>query len=211
MNWLAHALLSKPDIEFRLGNLLADLVKGNARAAMSAAFLEGVRHHQKIDAFTDSHPTVHRSRARIGGDFRHTTGILVDVFYDHFLALNWGQYSAEPLEAFTARVYGDIRVGMTQFPEEARAALERMIGEDRLGSYRRLDGIEASLRRVSLRLAARIGRDLGLERGISELVAHFEELRGDFSEFFPQLQAHSAGRLKAEPDAAPAAGRIPVS
>jgi acyl carrier protein phosphodiesterase len=199
VNWLAHAFLSKPDIEFRLGNLLADLVRGRDRAAMPGAFLDGVRHHQAIDAFTDSHLVVDRSRARIGGDFRNASGILVDVFYDHFLALDWGQYSAEPLDAFTARLYDDIRVSMIRFPEEAQAALERMINEDRLGSYRRLDGIEASLRRVSLRLAARSGRDLGLERGVSELVANFEELRGDFAEFFPQLQAHSGERLKTEP------------
>lgn len=191
MNWLAHAFLSKPDIEFRLGNLLADLVKGRDRAAMTAGFLDGARHHQAIDAFTDSHPVVHRSRARIGGDYRHATGILVDVFYDHFLALEWERYAAEPLDEFTGRLYADILAGTVHFPAEAQTALERMISEDRLGSYRRLDGIEASLRRVSLRLAARIGQDLGLERGVSELVANFEGLRGDFAEFFPQLQAHA--------------------
>jgi acyl carrier protein phosphodiesterase len=190
VNWLAHAFLSKPEIDFRLGNLLADLVKGRDRAAMSAGFLAGVRHHQRIDAFTDFHPVVHRSRARVGGDYRHATGILVDVFYDHFLAIDWGLYSAEPLDAFTARLYADIRAGMYSFPEEAQAALERMMRDDRLGSYRRLDGIEGSLRRVSLRLAARTGRDLGLERGVSELVANFDGLRTDFAEFFPQLQAH---------------------
>ena len=209
MNWLAHAFLSRPDPEFRLGNLLADLVKGRDRAGRSAAFLDGVRHHQAIDAFTDAHPTVHRSRARIGGDFRHTTGILVDVFYDHFLALDWGRYSTEPLEAFTARLYDDMRLGMTPFPEEAREALEGMIREDRLASYRRLDGIEAALRRVSLRLAARVGRDFGLERGVSELVAHFEGLRRDFAEFFPQLQAHVGYSPEPEPAAAPDMSRPP--
>jgi acyl carrier protein phosphodiesterase len=190
VNWLAHAYLSKPDVEFRLGNLLADLVKGRDRAAMSAAFLEGVRRHQVIDAFTDAHPAVHRSRARIDGDFQHATGILVDVFYDHFLALDWERYAPEPLDSFTARMYADIRRHSINLPEEARAAVERMMADDRLGSYRRLDGIEASLRRVSLRLAARTGQDIGLERGLSELVANFDELRADFAEFFPQLRAH---------------------
>jgi acyl carrier protein phosphodiesterase len=196
VNWLAHAFLSEPDIEFRLGNLLADLVKGRDRAGMSAAFMRGVHQHQRIDSFTDSHPVVHRSRARIGGGYRHATGILVDVFYDHFLAVDWDRYSVEPLDSFTARLYSDMRTGMLHFPEEARAALERMVSEDRLGSYRRLDGIEASRRRVSLRLAARIGRDLGLERGVSELVDNFEGLRGDFAEFFPQLQAHAVSDTK---------------
>jgi len=211
LNWLAHALLSKPNIEFRLGNLLQDLIKGRERAAMPAGFLDGVRHHQVIDAFTDSHPIVFRSRARISGDYRHANGILVDIFYDHFLALDWEQYSTEPLETFTAQLYADIRAGMTQFPAQAQAVLERMISEDRLGSYRRLDGIEESLRRVSLRLAARIGRDLGLERGVSELVANFESLRADFAEFFPQLQARTGCSADAEPFVAPDATSTEVS
>lgn len=190
MNWLAHAFLSEPDVEFRLGNLLADLVKGRDRVGMPAAFLDGARRHQAIDIFTDAHPAVHRSRARLGGDFRHATGILVDVFYDHFLALDWQRYSPEPLEAFTSRLYADIRAWSVRLPAEARDALERMMSDDRLGSYGRLDGIEAALRRVSQRLWERTGRDLGLERGVSELVAHFDGLRADFDEFFPQLRAH---------------------
>jgi acyl carrier protein phosphodiesterase len=192
MNWLAHVFLSKPDIEFRLGNLLADLVKGRERAAMSAAFLEGVRQHQAIDAFTDAHPVVHRSRARIGPGYRHVTGILVDVFYDHFLALDWDRYCAEPLEEFTGRLAGEIRAHPIPLPEEARAAIERMLRDDRLTSYRQLDGIEATLRRVSMRLLERTGKEFGLERAVSELQAHFEGLRSDFTEFFPQLQAHVA-------------------
>lgn len=199
MNWLAHAFLSGPDIEFRLGNLLADLVKGRDRAAMSVGFLDGVRQHQVIDAFTDTHQAVHRSRARIGGNFRYTTGILVDVFYDHFLALDWERYAGEPLESFTARLYTDIRAHPIDLPAEVAATVERMLQDDWLGSYRRLEGIEAALRRVSLRLQARTGRDFGLERGVAELVAHFDGLRGDFAEFFPQLVAHVGERQDAEP------------
>ena len=198
MNWLAHVFLSPPEIEFRLGNLLADLVKGKQRAEMSAGFLRGVRRHQAIDAFTDFHPIVHQSRARLGGEFRHTTGILVDVFYDHFLALSWERYSAEPLEAFTAKLYADIRTQLAIFPAEAQAGLDRMINEDRLGSYRTIEGITQTLRRVSQRLAARVGRDFGLESGVAELLANFDGLANDFAEFFPLLQAH-VGTLR-EPE-----------
>jgi acyl carrier protein phosphodiesterase len=190
VNWLAHAFLSEPDVEFRLGNLLADLVKGRDRAAMSPRFLDGVRRHQAIDSFTDSHPLVHRSRARIGPGYRHVTGILVDVFYDHFLALDWTRYSAESLDVFTARLYADLRAFSITLPEEARAGIDRMIHDDRLGSYRRLEGIEATLRRVSKRLLARTGRDLELEKAVSELLANFDGLGRDFAEFFPLLQAH---------------------
>lgn len=198
MNWLAHAFLSKPDIEFRLGNLLADLVKGQDRAGMTAGFMDGMRQHQAIDAFTDFHPIVHRSRARIGGGFGHLTGILVDVFYDHFLAISWDRYSSEPLGAFTARLYADIRAHPIRLPAEARAALEQMLSEDRLGSYRRVEGIEAALRRVSVRLSARVGREFALERAVPELLANFGGLEGDFAEFFPLLQAHVGESREAE-------------
>lgn len=189
MNWLAHAFLSKPEVEFRLGNLLADLVRGPDRATMPAGFQEGMRLHQAIDAFTDSHPVVHRSRARIGGGYRHVTGILVDVFYDHFLALDWGRYSPEPLEAFTARLYAEVRAHPVPLPAEAQAAIDRMVCEDRLGSYRAIGGIEATLRRVSARLAARTGKEFALERAVAELLGNYDELGCDFAEFFPLLRA----------------------
>ena len=192
MNWLAHAFLSEPAIEARLGNLLADLVKGADRLAMSPAFLRGVALHQSIDAFTDWHPVVHRSRARISKDFRHTTGILVDLFYDHFLALDWGRYCPTPLRQFTADLYADIRANPIRLPPEADETLRRILANDRLGSYVQIEGIEVALRRVSMRLSARVGREFHLERGVAEMAAHFDALAADFAEFFPQLQAHVA-------------------
>lgn len=197
MNWLAHAFLSPPDVEFRLGNLLADMIRGRSRAAMSARFLEGVRHHQAIDAFTDTHRIVSRSRGRIGGRFGHANGILIDIFYDHFLAVDWERYSHEPLDVFTESVYVDMRSGIAGFSDDARQAMVQIADDDRLGLYRSLDGIEDSLRLVSKRLARRIGKDLGLERGIEELVDNFEGLQEDFHAFFPDLYRYSDELLQA--------------
>jgi acyl carrier protein phosphodiesterase len=158
---------------------------------MPAGFLEGVREHQRIDVFTEWHPVVYRSRARIAVEFRRVRGILVDVFYDHFLALEWERYASEPLDVFTAGVYANIRQFASLLPGDARFVAERMAEDDLLGSYRRVEGIEAALRGLSWRIKTRTGRDLGLERGVSELVANFEELRVDFEEFFPELRAHT--------------------
>jgi acyl carrier protein phosphodiesterase len=190
MNWLAHAFLSRPEIDFRLGNLMADLVKGKDRLAMPAAFLEGVRQHQAIDAFTDAHPIVHRSRARIGTAYRHATGILIDIFYDHFLACGWERYCPEPLESFAASVYADLRDNLAMLPAEVQVFAGRIIADDLLVSYRTVSGIEDSLRRVSQRLLARTGKDLRLQDGVSQLADHFNELEADFREFFPLLQEY---------------------
>ena len=188
MNWLAHAFLSEPAIESRLGNLLADLVKGRDRLIMSAGFQRGIRQHQAIDSFTDSHPIVHRSRARISNLYRSTTGILVDIFYDHFLALHWQLYSPEPLTMFTSQLYTQIQQHSIVLPIKAKLVVDRIIADDRLGSYRDVEGIEDALARVSFRLTERTGRDFALEKATSELLAHYDEFAADFEEFFPALQ-----------------------
>jgi acyl carrier protein phosphodiesterase len=190
MNWLAHVFLSEPEIEFRLGNLLADVIKRQDRPAMPPNFQRGLRRHQIIDAFTDTHPIVRRSRARLTGNYQHTRGILIDIFYDHFLALNWANYCSEPLESFTARLYTDIRLHPIDLPREAQIAVDRMLRDDRLTSYRTIEGIESALHRVSLYLSARIGRKYALELATAELRDQFAGLGGDFAEFFPLLQTH---------------------
>ncbi|HEY0684091.1 MAG TPA: acyl carrier protein phosphodiesterase [Steroidobacter sp.] len=192
MNWLAHVFLSEPDVEFRLGNLLADIVRGEELRRMSARFQLGVQKHKQIDAFTDAHPLVKRSRSRVGAEFRRFSGVLVDVFYDHLLATNWDRYSPIVLDAFTAKFYADIEANRIELPASARVTLDRIIRHDLLGSYRRVEGVERSLRRISAYLSSRWRREFALEKGVADLLANFDGFEADFAEFFPQLQAAAA-------------------
>ena len=192
MNWLAHALLSEPDVEARLGNILADIVKGKDRLGLSPAFLRGIRLHQRIDAFTDTHAVVERSRARIDQKYRRVAGILVDIFYDHFLVLAWPQHSTAPLEPFIAELNREIAGYVANLPGHLHPVLDRMVADNWLGSYGTLDGIERTLRRLSRRLESRVGTTFGLESAASELVANLEGFRHDFTLFFPDLKGHLA-------------------
>jgi acyl carrier protein phosphodiesterase len=189
LNWLAHVFLSEPDVEFRLGNLLADIVRGEQLRRMSAGFQRGARKHKQIDAFTDSHPVVKRSRSRISPEYRRFSGVLVDVFYDHLLATSWDAYSPIVLDAFTAKFYADIESSSIELPSSARVTLDRIIRHDLLGAYRRVEGVERSLRRVSAYLSSRWRREFELERGVADLIAQRAGFDEDFAEFFPQLQA----------------------
>ncbi|MCA9216277.1 MAG: hypothetical protein KDB27_24585, partial [Planctomycetales bacterium] len=65
MNWLAHVYLSDEDVEVRMGNILADVVKGRDRKQLAPNILRGIRCHQAVDAFTDYHPTFSRSQERV--------------------------------------------------------------------------------------------------------------------------------------------------
>jgi acyl carrier protein phosphodiesterase len=190
VNWLAHVFLSEDNIERRLGNLLADLVRGDAREAMSADFRAGALRHRAIDAYTDAHPVVRRSRARIGARHRRFSGVLVDVFYDYLLASRWERYSNVTLTEFTATFYAQAAASAVVLPADARSTLDRIIEHDLLGAYRRPEGVEQSLRRLSIGLARRWRRDFALQTAVDELRAQEVGFREDFAEFFPQLQAH---------------------
>ena len=194
MNWLAHVFLSEPDVEFRLGNLLADIVRGEQLRRMSVRFQRGAQKHKQIDAFTDSHPLVKRSRSRVSPEFRRFSGVLVDVFYDHLLATDWDRYSPIVLDAFTAKFYADIESSRIELPSSARVTLDRIIRHDLLGSYRRTEGVERSLRRLSAYLSSRWRREFTLEQGVADLISQRAGFEADFAEFFPQLQAAVTAR-----------------
>jgi acyl carrier protein phosphodiesterase len=199
MNWLAHVFLSEPDVEFRLGNLLADVVRGPQREAMSDAFRRGAQRHHAIDKFTDAHEIVRRSRARVQPEFRRFSGVLVDVFYDYILATRWSDYSSQPLDAFTSSFYSDAQARALPLPETAQGVLDRIIRHDLLGSYRQAAGVERSLRRISVMLTSRWKREFGLERSVPNLLASEAGYAADFAEFFPQLRAHVATGTPKDP------------
>ncbi|HEY6644318.1 ACP phosphodiesterase [Povalibacter sp.] len=198
MNWLAHTLLSEPTVDFQLGNLLADLVRGEDRILMSADFQRGAACHKAIDAFTDSHPVVRRGRARVGAEYRRFSGVLIDVFYDYLLANQWQHYSSQPLQEFVQGFYAGARVTTLPLPPDARMTLDRIVRFDLLASYRELAGVEHALRRISTYLEKRWRRPFSLQDSVPLLSAEEAGFAADFAEFFPQLQAHVAEWMEKE-------------
>jgi acyl carrier protein phosphodiesterase len=183
MNWLAHLYLSEPDAAFRIGNLLPDMVSREVLAALPDACRRGVIRHRHIDAWTDSHPLVRSGFPRFQPPVRRFAGILTDVFFDHFLSVDWLRFSPVPLPEFIAEVYGCFESHRHLVPFEAQPILERMRQEDWLGSYGSLEGIRLTLRRMSRRLR----RPVDLADAMPILETHYEAFHSDFHGFFPQL------------------------
>ena len=194
MNWLAHVFLSEANVEFQLGNLLADIVRRQQRDGLPEDFIRGALRHHAIDVFTDGHPIVKRSRARLSPQYRRFSGVLMDVFYDYLLATQWSAYSSITLDEFTTQFYSRATATNIALPDSAQFTLERIIEHDLLGQYRNVDGVRNSLRRLSMQLAARWQRDFNLDASVAELIEHEDALTEDFAEFFPQLQAHVSQR-----------------
>ncbi|MBD6618678.1 DUF479 domain-containing protein [Komarekiella sp. 'clone 1'] len=197
MNWLAHLFLSELNVESRLGNLLADIVKGSSRQELNLNIQRGIACHLVIDKFTDSHIVVKRSKERIDSDYRRFAGVLVDVFYDHFLAKNWSDYANVSLDEFTAEIYKSFQAYQGQLPVVVNEVITRVVNEDWLRAYRNLTGVENTLARISKRLSMRClrratptHRPFILTEAIGELTTHYDEFEHDFREFFPELCSH---------------------
>jgi acyl carrier protein phosphodiesterase len=154
--------------------------------------VRGTEYHKAIDAFTDAHPIVRASRARIDARYRRFSGVLIDIFYDYCLAQRFETYAQTPLAEFTSEFYAAVRAHPLPLPSDARATLDRIVAHDLLGRYARIDGVEDSLRRISVYLARKWGRDFALAEAVAELRTHEAAFAADFAAFFPQLQRHVA-------------------
>ena len=105
MNFLAHIYLSFDDKEITLGNFFADHIRGNKFKHLPDRIQKGILLHREIDTFTDSHPTVRQSSKRLHKNYSHYSRVIVDIYYDHFLAKNWSDYSDTPLEDYVEDFY----------------------------------------------------------------------------------------------------------
>ncbi len=189
MNYLAHLYLAGDHPESRVGALMGDFVKGNVDPRLSPRLRAGILQHRRIDVYTDAHPVTAISRRRIQPPYRRYAGILVDVYYDHFLARHWDRYSALPLRAFTRAAYGALEAYFPQLPPAMGRRVSHMLATDLLMSYREIDGVAQALRGIH----GRLKRDNPLDSAIGELIRLYPQLEGDFQVFFPQLVDYAAG------------------
>jgi acyl carrier protein phosphodiesterase len=150
VNYLAHAFLSSNTDEM-LGNIIADSVKGNKYLLFPESISQGIVLHRKIDFFADIHPIFRESKARINPSLRRYSGIIIDIFYDHFLASRWTDYSDATLTEFSQEVYRVLYANYEILPEKFKSFLPRMVQYDYLYNYAFADGLERALRQFSHR------------------------------------------------------------
>jgi acyl carrier protein phosphodiesterase len=196
MNYLAHLYLSEDSEESILGSIIADFVKGPLVDQYPRQILTAINMHRKVDAFTDAHDMVLKSRTLFSSKRRRFAGIIIDVVFDHFLAKNWSVYSTQELNAFITKSYSILRRYRNILPGDLKFVVPRMIEEDWLGSYRYLDAIGIILDRISKRMVRRFNRENDLHGAIDEVRLNYNDLEANFESFFPELISYVEGHNK---------------
>lgn len=185
MNHLAHLFLAGRSAESLIGNLAGDFVKGPIGERFTPGIREGIAQHRRIDAFTDSHPSVAAFRRVLVPEHGHYARVIADVFFDHFLALRFDELGGEPLEAFLARTFATIDPHVDELPGMLRYVYPRMRDEQWLLDYRELEGISLTLANISRRFSRRPR----METATRHLVDSRRELERLFDAFFPEVVA----------------------
>lgn len=174
-----------------MGNLMGDFVKGAISETLHEDIQRGVRLHRLIDSYTDTHPVFHRSRERLEPPFRRYAGILVDIFYDHFLSRYWSQYSERPLPEYAQDIYRLLEEHRVLLPEKMNRFVSYMVSNDVLVAYGNIDAVAQVLHGMSHRMS----HNNPLAAGVYELQRNYDAFRGDFEEFFPGVVQYAATTL----------------
>ena len=188
MNYLAHVLLAGPTPAYRLGAMLGDFVKGPLPGALALPLADGVALHRSIDGFADEHPAFLASRARVSQARRRYGGIMVDMFYDHFLATHWAQLGDDTLPGFARATYELLQENSAQLPPRLAQILPNMARNDWLTAYRNPEAIAGAINGMATH---RLSQPNALGGGGDELTERYAQFEADFLDFWPDVLAHA--------------------
>lgn len=186
MNFLAHLYLSPPENEIILGNFIADAVKGKTIHDFSACIQLGIRLHRQIDTFTDQHHAHRHTRNVLQSDFGKFSGVIADIFFDHFLALHWNRFSSENLESYTLRHYKLFEENYSIMPAVSKRIFPYMKKDNWLLNYSSV----SFLTRVFEGMSKRTRFNSKMELATDFLLRHYSLIEEDFFILMPDLKMY---------------------
>lgn len=191
MNYLAHIYLSGDDDFIKIGNFIADGIKGKKYKLFLNKIQKGILLHRQIDWFTDNDFIARKSKKRLDERYGHFKGVIIDILYDHFLAKNWSSYSENPLKTYVHSFYDSLEENYDLLPNKIQLMMPYMIKNDWITNYATLEGIE----RVLIGMNKRTKEISQMHLAINDLNEHYEEFEEDFILFFEKLRNFSELKL----------------
>ncbi|PBJ09086.1 ACP phosphodiesterase [Flavobacterium sp. ACN6] len=191
MNFLAHIYLSGENDLIKIGNFMADGIRGKQFAHFPEDVQKGILLHRFIDTYTDSHDIFRKSTKRLHDRYHHYSGVIVDIVYDHFLAKNWTTYSDEKLESFINRFYNSLHDNYDILTEKTQGLMPYMIERNWLLSYQTTEGIHQILTQMDRR-SKNISK---MQFAIEELNEFYDDFEEEFTSFFEEIKVQAKAKL----------------
>lgn len=192
MNFLAHLYLSGNDDLIKIGNFMADGIRGKDYEDYPSKLKTGILLHRFIDSYTDSHPVFRQSTKRLHQNYSHYSGVIVDMFYDHFLCKNWAKYSDENLSDFVTNFYTSLKDNYTILTDKTKHLLPYMEEGNWLYNYQFLEDFEIILSQMD----SRTKNKSGMKYAVTDLKQHYVEFEEEFTLFFEDIRQAAQEKLE---------------
>jgi len=192
MNFLAHIYLSGDNEQVKIGNFMAYSIKGKKYLKYPVDLQKGIILHRAIDYYTDTHPVFKQSTQKLFPEYGHYSGIIVDIFYDHFLASNWEKYSEVPLKEYTLNFYRLLEENFEVLPTKVKTFLPYMVNDNWLLSYAEIEGIKKVLIGMNIRTVKKSNMHLA----VNELKEYYEEFEQEFEFFFENIISFTNAKIE---------------
>jgi acyl carrier protein phosphodiesterase len=183
MNFLTQSYLAGTSEDRIFGSLLGGNIKVNTYHKYNSETLEGIELNRRINDFMFNHPSYFKSKDRLNPKFRKHAQLLVSIFYDHFFAAGWNNYSNQPLDIYSENIYQILRNKIAILPYKLRMIYPVMTGSNWLTSFSTLKGTHASIKEMVHICTFQSN----LEYAFMDLMEKYPLYKDDFNTFFPDL------------------------
>lgn len=183
MNYLAHLYLSGPTDGIKVGNFIGDYVKGSRHNRYSPDIQKGILLHRQIDTFMDRHPIARESATIFKPQYRRYASVVIDIIYDHLLAVSWNRYNEQSLHHFVSDSHRILLRHYFILPGVVKQFLPFLIKSRRIEHYRLISGVERTLKIMS----SHSSLPDHSQWAIQQLNANYEVLSQQFELFFEDI------------------------
>lgn len=193
MNFLAHIFLSGDNELVKIGNFMADGIRGKDYRHFHPDIQRGIMLHRAIDTFTDAHPVFRKSTKRLHVRYHHYAGVIVDVFYDHFLAKNWNRFMPGSLRAYVNLFYKSLDRHFDLLTPKTQQIYPIMLEHNWLLSYATVDGMKSILTQMD----RRTGNISNMRFAVEDLTFWYKHFEYEFHIFFDEIRKFAQEKLEA--------------
>lgn len=191
MNFLAHIYLSGDNDFIKIGNFMADSLHGRKPETFPEDIKNGILLHRAIDTFTDAHPVFRQGTKRLHPSYHHYAGVIMDIYYDHFLARNWKKYSDMPLTEYAKQFYNLLHHNMDLLTEKTKNIIPYMVQHNWLVNYGTIQGIGRTLTQMDRRSKNKSG----MQYATKDLLDNYTVFETEFTLFFDEAIVFAQNRL----------------
>jgi acyl carrier protein phosphodiesterase len=191
VNFLTHVFLSGDNFPLAVGNLIADQINKKEIETFPVEIQKGIQLHHSIDAFTDSHPVFKNCVSELFPKYRHYSRVIVDMYFDHFLAVHWETFHPQPLSKFSSLFYEELHRSNFEFSEQLNRFILALTSYNWFEQYSTVEGLGGVLAQMDNRTSF----NSNLADSTADLIEKYSYFESQFLAFIKPLIAFTKIKL----------------